>query len=381
MASNDLLLKGIAAAQEGDKEQARALLSKVVLEMPESEEAWWWLTQSVEDPQQREFCAQKVLEINPRHSGATALLQGTAERSIPAPAPVATPIEQSAAEPEVSAPDRSQSPPKEKAERSRAARSTRQTVILILLACAVLLVFVGGASYILLDSSGYLTQIFGFLSPDAPQTTPLPPQETTATIECASLSNIPTWTPTPSPTLPPATPTPTQTDTPEPTGSPTPIPPTPSELPAISEAQPAFLDDGTGFLTLLPDSFSVFEFEPRETLDLQTVTSLTFHMISEAPSTPVTVELYLWNLETGTWEPFGATWGNNSIVAPVRYVRNDGVIVAAIRNWGDNPIHVDNTSFTFSAITSSGLEIVYGLNRADSRLPPTAGPSKTPEFG
>ena len=104
-------------------------------------------------------------------------------------------------------------------------------------------------------------------------------------------------------------------------------------------------------------------------------------MISEAPSTPVTVELYLWNLAAGTWEPFGATWGNNSIVAPVRYVRNDGVIVAAIRNWGDNPIHIDNTSFTFSAITSSGLEIVYGLNRADSRLPPTAEPTKTAEFG
>jgi hypothetical protein len=381
MASNDLLLKGIAAAQEGNKEQARTLLSKVVLEMPDSEEAWWWLSQCVEDPQQREFCLKKVLEINPGHSGAKSALQGTAEKPAPVPPRAGTPSDQPAALTGVPGDDISPPPPKKAAKQTRAMRSTRQTIILILLACAVLIVFIGGAAYIFLDSTGYLSQLSGFFGAGTADLTPTPAYGATATIEGASLSNIPTWTPTISPTPPPATPSPTQTDTPEPTGSPTPIPPTPSELPEISAAQPVVLDDGTGLLTLLPDSFSVFEFVPRESLDLQTVASLIFHMVIETPTTPATVEVYLWNLTSNTWEPFGVTWGNNPIVAPGRYVRNDGVILAAIRNWGETPIDVDNASFTFAGRTSSGLEIIYGLNRSESRLPPTAEPTSTAEFG
>jgi hypothetical protein len=381
MASNDLLLKGIAAAKDGDKERARAMLSKVVLEMPESEEAWWWLAKSVDDLRQREFCAQKILEINPRHKGARGLLQGTAESSQQAISRTAIAPEQRAAQTHAAARNRPQSPPKKKAARPRGARTTRQTVILVLLAFAVLLVFIGGAAYIFFDTSGYLDQLFNIIDPETSPTAPLPPPTATATTEGVSLSSIPTWTPTPSPTPPPATPSPTPTYTPQPVGSPTPIPPTPSALPSISDAQTVTLNDGTGFLTLFPDSFSVFQFEPSETLDIQTIATLTFHLLSSEPIQPLTVELYLWNLPNNTWEPMGVNWGDNPVISPGFYVHNDGVIIAALRNWGADPIDVDNASFTFAARLTNGLDIIYGLDRANTRFPTTPEPTRTPEFG
>ncbi|MGB2895058.1 MAG: hypothetical protein WBB65_02695 [Anaerolineales bacterium] len=383
MASNDYLLKGIAAAKEGDKERARALLSKVVLEMPESEEAWWWLAQSVDDPRQREFCAQKILEINPWHKGARGLLQGTAERVQPATSRTEIAPEQPAAQADVVAQSRHQSPPKKKkkAARSRGARTTRQTVILVLLAFAVLLVFVGGAAYIFLDTSGAISQLFNFIDPEIIPTTPIPPLAATATTEGVSLSSIPTWTPTPSPLPPPATPSPTPTYTPQPIGSPTPIPPTPSELPSISDAQAVVIHDGTGFLTLFPDSFSVFRFEPSETLDLQTVSMLTFHILSSEPAQPMTVELYIWNSPINLWEASGVYWGDNAISTPGVFVHDDGVIIAALRNWGVDPIDVDNAGFTFGARMTNGADIFYGLDRADSRFPATPEPTATAEFG
>ncbi len=381
MASNDLLLKGIAAAKDGDKERARALLSKVVLEMPESEEAWWWLAQSVDDPRQREFCAQKILEINPRHRGAKELLQGTAESSQQSTSRAEISPEPRAVQTNAAARRRPPSPPKKKTARPRSARTSRQTVILVLLAFAVLLVIIGGAGYVFLDTTGSLGPLLNIASPGVSPTIPILPVTATATTEGVSLSSIPTWTPTPSLTPPPATPTPTTTHTPQPIGSPTPIPPTPSEFPLISAAQPVILDDGTGFLTLFPDSFSVFRFEPRDTLDIQSVAMLTFHMLSSEPTQPLTVELYLWNLIDNTWEPFGVHWGDNPILAPELYVDQNGVIIAALRNWGVDPIDVDNTSFTFAARLTNGLDIYYGLDRARSRLPQTPEPTSTKSFG
>ncbi len=382
MASNDLLLKGIAAAKDGDKERARALLSKVVLEMPDSEEAWWWLAKSVDDPRKREFCAQKILEINPGHRGARVLLQGTSENSQQSTPRAAVTPQKPAAQTSAAARSRPQSPPKKKTARPRGARSTRQTVTLVLLAFAVLLVIAGGAAYVFLDSSGYLDQLVNPTDPELSPTTTLPPFTATATTESISLSSIPTWTPTPSPTSPPATPSPTPTYTPLPAGSPTPIPPTPSALPSISDAQPVILNDGTGHLTLFPDSFGVFRFEPSEPLDIQTVATLTFHLHNSELTMPLTVELYLWNLSNNTWEPFGVYWGDVPIMSSGSYVNNDGVIIAALRNWGIDPIDVDNTSFTFAARLTTGLNIIYGLDRTNTQFPTaTPVPTSTPTFG
>ena len=381
MVSNDLLLKGIAAAKEGDLERARAILSKVVLEEPDLEEAWWWLAKSVDDPHQREFCAKKILEINPRHRGARGLLQVPTKSSGQNGSLAAIALENQAAQTDTDAPSPRRSPFKRMSARQKGARTTRQTAILVLLALAVFLVFIGGASYVFLDTTGYLDQLFSVVAPRTSSATPPSPPAATATSEGFSLSSIPTWTPTPPPANSQALPTPEITLTTNPTMMPTPIPPTPSALPSTSNAQKISLYDGTGFLTLAPDSFTVLRFEPAEILDIQYTAMLTFHLLNAEPTYPLTFELYLWNESNNLWEPFGVSWGDNPITMPDSYVQNDGVIIAAIRNWGRESTDVDNAGFTFAGYTTDGREIYFGLGRADSRYPPTPVPTVTVEFG
>ena len=62
MAAEDIIQRGIQAAKSGDHATAKTLLSKGVLQDPNSEEAWWWLGLILEDPQQRAYCFQKVLQ-------------------------------------------------------------------------------------------------------------------------------------------------------------------------------------------------------------------------------------------------------------------------------------------------------------------------------
>jgi hypothetical protein len=57
------------------------------------------------------------------------------------------------------------------------------------------------------------------------------------------------------------------------------------------------------------------------------------------------------------------------------------VIIAALRNWGVDPIAVDNTSFTFAARLVNGLDVYYGLDRVSSLLPKTPEPTATTTFG
>lgn len=81
MSTEDLLRKGIAAANSGDKETAHTLLAKVVLADPTSEQAWLILSDCVPDLIQREQCLRKVLEINPSNKIAQQLLQETRSQS------------------------------------------------------------------------------------------------------------------------------------------------------------------------------------------------------------------------------------------------------------------------------------------------------------
>jgi pimeloyl-ACP methyl ester carboxylesterase len=70
MTDEELLKAGIAAVQNGDLEQASKLLIQVVKTNPQSELGWLWLGRCRTDAKQREFCFQKVLEINPQNQDA-----------------------------------------------------------------------------------------------------------------------------------------------------------------------------------------------------------------------------------------------------------------------------------------------------------------------
>jgi hypothetical protein len=363
MADDSLLREGIEAVKAGDRTRGRALLSKVVLDNPESEAAWWFLGLSVDDNQQRLYCFKKVLALNPNHNGARTRL-GLAP---------------------IRGKGRSSSGGRDGRGRPRA----RQTLILVLLGIFTLLVVIAGGGYVFLDSMGYLngslsealTSLFGgVVSPPTatispPTQGPAPSAESTS----ASLSSIPTWTPTASPTLRAATATPTTTLTPTPK-EPTEQPPTPEAFPTPAVAIPVDINNGGGPMTFFPGDFIAYRFEPADEFTLQLVATLTFHILNPEEPLPLTLELYIWNASEDIWEPFGLRWGDNNVPQPSVFVSSDGVIIAALRNWGSDPIEVTNFSFTYTGLTDTGADIFYGLKREVIRIATEQAATPTPAF-
>jgi tetratricopeptide (TPR) repeat protein len=74
MTENDNLSVGIAAAKSGDRERARGYLAQAVKENPNLEEGWLWLGRCLTDIEQRKYCYQKVLRLNPHNTAAQSEL-------------------------------------------------------------------------------------------------------------------------------------------------------------------------------------------------------------------------------------------------------------------------------------------------------------------
>jgi|CXWL01.1.fsa_nt_gi twitching motility two-component system response regulator PilG len=72
-----LLKKGISAAQNGDRENARKLLSQAAAIDPQSEDAWMWLASISEYPEELLAFLDRVLSINPENSRATEWRRAT----------------------------------------------------------------------------------------------------------------------------------------------------------------------------------------------------------------------------------------------------------------------------------------------------------------
>lgn len=73
--ARELRLQGIAAAKAGQRDQARKLLQQSLRLEPRNESAWMWLVSVTQDPRERQFCLQKVLEINPANEMALKGMQ------------------------------------------------------------------------------------------------------------------------------------------------------------------------------------------------------------------------------------------------------------------------------------------------------------------
>jgi hypothetical protein len=91
--SNDiaeLLRKGIEAAREGKRDEARGLFEQVVELDEKNEKGWFWLASVVESDEERRICLGNVLHINPnneRAKRALDTLQSKAKTAKPAPLP------------------------------------------------------------------------------------------------------------------------------------------------------------------------------------------------------------------------------------------------------------------------------------------------------
>lgn len=89
--TDDLLMRGIAAAEIGRKAQARALLLQVTERDEENVLAWLWLSRVVESLEDQQVCLENVLALDPTHSEARDGLAALQKQRNPEP--VASPIE------------------------------------------------------------------------------------------------------------------------------------------------------------------------------------------------------------------------------------------------------------------------------------------------
>lgn len=63
--NNEVLKKAISLIKSGDKSQGGKILANLVKNDPENELAWLWLSACFTDIEQKRYCLNKVLEINP----------------------------------------------------------------------------------------------------------------------------------------------------------------------------------------------------------------------------------------------------------------------------------------------------------------------------
>src|SRR3990172_10471013 len=70
----DLTNRGIAAYEAGDRSKARQLLARSVLHNPRDAAGWFYLSQVVDQEDQKRDCLQRALAIDPHHPAARASL-------------------------------------------------------------------------------------------------------------------------------------------------------------------------------------------------------------------------------------------------------------------------------------------------------------------
>ncbi len=90
--AKELRVRGIAAAKAGDRDGARRLLQSAIRLEPENEVAWLWLASVARDPQERLFCLERLLQINPNNESARKALASLTGQPEPTPAPSIRPI-------------------------------------------------------------------------------------------------------------------------------------------------------------------------------------------------------------------------------------------------------------------------------------------------
>ncbi|HEU5088642.1 MAG TPA: hypothetical protein VFT99_14400, partial [Roseiflexaceae bacterium] len=82
-----LVEQGIAAFRAGDTAQAYSSLREAVTLDPNNERGWLWLAGAVGDDQQRRYCLERVLAINPGNTAARRGLESLIEQQAQTPEP------------------------------------------------------------------------------------------------------------------------------------------------------------------------------------------------------------------------------------------------------------------------------------------------------
>lgn len=65
-----VLEQAVAFIREGEREKAKSLLIEILKQDPRNETAWLSLAECVTEAEQKRYCLEKVLQINPQNQDA-----------------------------------------------------------------------------------------------------------------------------------------------------------------------------------------------------------------------------------------------------------------------------------------------------------------------
>jgi hypothetical protein len=240
MTIDEMLKKGIAAVNTGQKTEARRLLMHVVEQDECNEVAWLWLSGAVDTNKERRVCLENVLAINPNNGmakrGLESLIaqEGVRPLSVwssppslaePAARPDEKPMQSPA---KASVPGLTRREKRTGTYRRKKAAQQQTRLMIGIGAGTLMLACITFAGIWWAFDSGMLQ--LGSAAPVAMGVTQVPSVADVTSMPIPSPTRIPTWTPTLRPTNAPApTRTPRPTNTPRPTQ--TPFPPTPTVVP------------------------------------------------------------------------------------------------------------------------------------------------------
>ena len=101
-----MLEQAVTHIRTGEIDNARTLLIEVLKQNPGDENAWLWMTKCVNEPEQKRYCFEKVLKLNPQNQYAIRGLRHlTQPVSVPAPRTQPKESQQPVIQPQVSQPE------------------------------------------------------------------------------------------------------------------------------------------------------------------------------------------------------------------------------------------------------------------------------------
>jgi hypothetical protein len=65
-----MLEQAAAHIREAEIDKARTILIEVLKQNPSDEDAWLWMSKCVTEPEQKRYCFERVLKINPQNQYA-----------------------------------------------------------------------------------------------------------------------------------------------------------------------------------------------------------------------------------------------------------------------------------------------------------------------
>jgi Tfp pilus assembly protein PilF len=85
-----MLEQAVIHIKAGEIEKARPLLIEVLKQNPSNENAWLWMTKCVTETEQKRYCFEKVLKLNPQNQYAIRSLSNLTKPVSPPTQPKAS---------------------------------------------------------------------------------------------------------------------------------------------------------------------------------------------------------------------------------------------------------------------------------------------------